>query len=657
MVAAIYDSEAGKTTGLVNRLVGEARAGHPGADVFWSGELFGAMRLAEQGLLEPFDAPSAAEIPQRFRDVQYRWTAMAVRARVLAFDPARTAPDQAPFRWEEIARPEVASHVAIANPLFGTTRGQVAAMFALWGRERGRNFLARLRDGGALILDGNSATVRAVIDGRARFAVTDSDDVWAARRAGAMLDSKMLDMGDGGTFLIPCSVALIKGGTNHEAAKKLVDFLVSADVERMLAQSDSHNIPVRESLRQELNMGWPAESRIEYGKVMEFLDQSDAAARFDPLIAGGHAIFLLLASAAIYLAAIAWPAVALVWSSIVQGAAPRDGFGFSYGQIALLGRTFLLTIAAAILCLPPAVGAGVLAWSRRPHPLIVAILAAGLMCPPMVYSFGWLRLFPLGVAPEIRCVVGWVLWAWPVAAILIGAGWANTGKQAFLAATLSTSPLSAFVRVGLPALRPHVFLAAMLMFVLFFGDYGVPHAFGLRMYATELLAWASESNHTIDVLWPALLPVAITAIALGVILLAIRRCGFYEDEQVGEIEGRTGWRVTAQLFLAVGWLLPLIALSRPLTPTIFAETWRTYRMDLAASMGAAGVAAILIMLLSLGFAATGRWRKALLFGALLFGVLPGPVIDSLLSRLTGEPFRWLYDNWPIMSLLWRVTHG
>ncbi len=278
-VAAIYDSEAGKTTGLVNRIIAESRAGRPGADVFWSGELFGTLRLAELNLLERFDPPQAIGIPARFRDTINRWSAMAVRARVLAFDPTRTPPDQIPSRWEDLAKPEFAPHVAIANPLFGTTRGHVAAMFSLWGRGRGQRFLTGLRDGGALVLDGNSATVRAVMDGRARFAVTDSDDVWAARRAGATLDSRMLDMGDGGTLLIPCSVGMIKGGPNRDAAKTLVDFLVSVEVERMLAQSESRNVPVRETLRKELNLSWPAETKISFQKIFESVEASDAAVR------------------------------------------------------------------------------------------------------------------------------------------------------------------------------------------------------------------------------------------------------------------------------------------------------------------------------------------------------------------------------------------
>ena len=278
-VAAIYDSEAGKTTGLVNRIVREAQSGRPGADVFWSGELFGTMRLAQAGLLDTYDPPPAADIPPRYRDPRHRWTAFAVRARVLAFDPKRTPAAEVPTQWVDIAKPEIARHTAIANPLFGTTRGHVTAMFALWSPERGRAFLQSLRDNGALIVDGNSASVRAVIDGRAKFALTDSDDVWGAQRGGASLDSRPLDMGDGGTLLIPCSVGVVKGGPNAQAARRLTDFLVSAEVERVLAKSDSRNIPVREALRKELDMSAPAESKIGFDQIADAMEESEKAVR------------------------------------------------------------------------------------------------------------------------------------------------------------------------------------------------------------------------------------------------------------------------------------------------------------------------------------------------------------------------------------------
>ncbi len=277
--AVVPDSEAGKTTGLVNRIVSEHRAGRPRCDVFWSSELFNTILLSREGLLEPYEPPTARDIPKRFRDEHHQWTALAVRARVIAFDPHRVARADVPTRWADLAAQRTARMVAIGNPLFGTTRGHVAAMFALWGHDRGVAFLKGLHDGGALITDGNSAAVRAVIAGRARFACTDTDDVWVAQRSGASIDLVYPDMGDGGTLLVPCSVAIIQGGPNPQAARDLVDYLVSAEVERMLASSDSRNVPVREALRRELGMSWPAASRVEYDAVADAMEDAVRSVR------------------------------------------------------------------------------------------------------------------------------------------------------------------------------------------------------------------------------------------------------------------------------------------------------------------------------------------------------------------------------------------
>ena len=275
----IYDSEAGKTTGLVKRIITEAHSGRPRADLFWSSELFQTIRLARLGLLSPYESPRAADIPKRYRDPSGYWTALAARARVLAFDPTVVLAEEAPTRWEQLADEPFVSKTTIANPLFGTTRGHVAAMFALWGPQRARQFLTRLHNGGVLVSNGNSSAVRAVMAERAQYAATDTDDVWVAQRAGASLDLRYLDLGDGGTLLIPCSVALVRGGPNTNEAKKLVDYLVSSQVEQMLAESDSRNIPVRASLRQQLGLTWPPESKISFDAIADAMGAAEKAVR------------------------------------------------------------------------------------------------------------------------------------------------------------------------------------------------------------------------------------------------------------------------------------------------------------------------------------------------------------------------------------------
>ncbi len=278
-VSVVFDSEAGKTTGLVNRIVAEAKSERVRADVFWSGEVFQTIRLAREGLLASHEVASAEDIPRRFKDEERRWTGFGLRARVLAYDSAHATLDELPRRWEDVAAPAFAKNLAIANPLFGTTRGHVASMFAVWDVERGRNFLTGIRESGALIVDGNSAAVRAVIDGRVKYALTDSDDVWLARKVLPTLSAAYLDLGDGGTLLIPCTVALLRGGPNPDGGRRLVEFLASSETERMLARSEARFIPVREALREELGVDLPPASVISFDSVADSMDDAAKVVR------------------------------------------------------------------------------------------------------------------------------------------------------------------------------------------------------------------------------------------------------------------------------------------------------------------------------------------------------------------------------------------
>ena len=276
-VAPVFDSEAGKTTGLAKRI--RVEADRPRADVFFSGEVFHTILLAREGLLEAYQSPAAADIDPRYKDARHRWTGIGLRGRVLAFDSRRVAADQLPRRWEELAQAPHAARLAFANPLFGTTGGHVAAMFALWGEQRGRAFLTGLREGGAVMVDGNSSAVRAVLAGQVDLCMTDTDDVRVARRQAPSLEKRYLDLGDGGTLLVPSSVAIIRNCPHPQIARKLVDFLVSAEVERLLALSASGNIPVRRALREELEMELPPSTGLSYDEIAEAMGPAAAAVR------------------------------------------------------------------------------------------------------------------------------------------------------------------------------------------------------------------------------------------------------------------------------------------------------------------------------------------------------------------------------------------
>lgn len=276
-VLPVYDTEAGKTTGLVRRLYKERES--PRCDVWWSSEVFGTIELARHGVLRAYEPRSAADIPAEWNDQQQRWTGLAARARVLAYDPQRMQAADVPRTWGDVsaAPRDWLSRLAIANPQFGTTRGHIAAQFALWGPQQATEWLQRLRDGGAQVVDGNAQAVRSVESGNADWCMTDTDDVWAAQRRGSKMDIAYPIMDETGKALwIPCTVAMVNGGPDEAAARELIEFLVSAEAELALARSDSHNVPVRPVLRAQLQSEENSEqffseepSAMDYEKIAD----------------------------------------------------------------------------------------------------------------------------------------------------------------------------------------------------------------------------------------------------------------------------------------------------------------------------------------------------------------------------------------------------
>jgi len=246
-VLPVYDTEAVKTVGLVNRLLAERKA--PRCDVFWNNELLRSIQLKKEGLTEPYQSPSAAGIPPAMKDPEGHWTGFAARARVLLVNRDKLGERTMPTKVSALVDPAWKGEGAFAKPLFGTTSSHAAAIWAIRGPEFSQTFWQGAVENG-LMMPGNAQARDAVVDGRATFCWTDTDDAYGAIVDGAPVTMiyPEEDPAGPGTLLIPNTVVLIKGSPNPEGGRALIDFLLSEEVEGLLAKSRSAQIPVRESV-------------------------------------------------------------------------------------------------------------------------------------------------------------------------------------------------------------------------------------------------------------------------------------------------------------------------------------------------------------------------------------------------------------------------
>ncbi len=214
-VRAVYDSEAVKTVGLVNRLLAENH--RPQCDVFWNNEELRTRQLAAKGVIE-------------------KWAAVGYRSRRIAVNTNKLSLASAPQSLSELTNAAWRGKVALAYPLFGTTATHFLALRQFWGDERWRGWCRAFAANKPLLVDGNSVAVKLVANGEAWIGLTDSDDIAAEQREGAPIAP--LPLTDE-SLLIPNTLALVRGAPHGQAAECVYAYLQRSDVEKKLVAAQA----------------------------------------------------------------------------------------------------------------------------------------------------------------------------------------------------------------------------------------------------------------------------------------------------------------------------------------------------------------------------------------------------------------------------------
>lgn len=242
-VRLVPDTEETKSAGLVNRLIAEK--GRPQADVFWSGDPIRAAVLKSKGVSAPYRSPASEELPAQYSDPEGHWTGFSARARVLIYNKYLVPEGQEPKSIFDLLDGRFRGKACMANPLFGTTSMQAAALFAALGEEKAKAFFEGFTADGGKIVSSNGEVRRRVANGEFAVGITDTDDANVARLEGKPIGIVYPDADGMGTVVIPNCAVLIANGPNPQAARRFIDYLLSQETERALAVSEAAQMPLR----------------------------------------------------------------------------------------------------------------------------------------------------------------------------------------------------------------------------------------------------------------------------------------------------------------------------------------------------------------------------------------------------------------------------
>jgi iron(III) transport system substrate-binding protein len=273
-VKAVYDTEETKSTGVMMRLISEKN--NPLADVFWANEPIRAEVLKQKGIAAPYQSPNGLQIPDVHKDPEGYWTGFSARSRVFVVNKKVKNKPTSIMAYND---PQWKDKAVIANPLFGTTTVEIAALFTIWGEDKAKTFMADMQKNNVGISTSNGESTDFVASGQYDFSLVDSDDAVSRIRQGKSIEMVYPDQGENdiGCLIVPNAVVLINGARHPENAKKMIDYLLSKSTEKKLAFADCAQIPLHPGVET------PAEVRsIESLKVMQ-VNYSEVAQKMEEI--------------------------------------------------------------------------------------------------------------------------------------------------------------------------------------------------------------------------------------------------------------------------------------------------------------------------------------------------------------------------------------
>ena len=120
----------------------------------------------------------------------------------------------------------------------------MAALYAVAGDEKMDAFFQRLKANRVRVVDGNSVVRDLVARGDVKVGLTDTDDVNVALEDGQPIGMILPDREGLGVPVMPNMVSLIANAPHPDEARQFIDYLLSTEVERQLAESEAVQIPL-----------------------------------------------------------------------------------------------------------------------------------------------------------------------------------------------------------------------------------------------------------------------------------------------------------------------------------------------------------------------------------------------------------------------------
>jgi iron(III) transport system substrate-binding protein len=248
-----FEQKYGITVNYVRMSSGEALArvlaekDNPSFDIWWGGPADSFIAAKAEGVLEPYDSPSHANLlnPAIAKDPDNMWAGVymgslgfATNTNWLAAIPGVTAPTS----WADLLKPEFTGQIMVAHPsTSGTSYTALATVLQIMGEEEGWEYLRQYAGQVAQYTKSGAAPAKFVGLGEAAVAIVFSHDI--VNEIDNNQAPLQLTFPSEGTGYEIGGMAILKGAKNVQAAKLWYDWALTGEAQSLGPKYKAYQAP------------------------------------------------------------------------------------------------------------------------------------------------------------------------------------------------------------------------------------------------------------------------------------------------------------------------------------------------------------------------------------------------------------------------------
>lgn len=295
LVAAEFSKATGIRADYVRLSGGEAVArlsaagDTPEFDAWFGGGADGHIAAEAEGLIEKFVPENASQIPAEYKDPDGFWT--GIYAGALSFCSNTDVLDKlgvsAPESWEDLLDPKLKKNVAMAHPGTSGTAYQAVwtqVMLNDGSQDAALDYFAKMHSNVLQYSKSGSAPGQMAGRGEVGVGVIFAQDCQKFINEG-FTQLKTTFPKEGATFEVG-AVSLIKNAKHPEAAKKFIEWSLTAEAQDLAATVGTYSLPTNPDAVITSDMVDTSKLKMLEGDIREMGEaRNELTARFDREVA------------------------------------------------------------------------------------------------------------------------------------------------------------------------------------------------------------------------------------------------------------------------------------------------------------------------------------------------------------------------------------